>query len=196
MPPEAGSSEAVQMAPASVPDPAAKSAGSSTRQLAWRSPDRWLSLLPAFWAGGLVAVAAIATPAPFATLAVADAGRVVARILAQEAHASLVLGVVLLVLERWAAKRQAVEGGGSQFSVGMVLALAAIFCTVLGYFAVQPLMPAARAGQGALTFAQLHAASAACYGVKLGVVLALAWRNALRTASAATRGGTVRPASS
>ncbi|MBI5717511.1 MAG: DUF4149 domain-containing protein [Burkholderiales bacterium] len=139
--------------------------------------DCWRTLLPAFWAGGLVAVAAIATPAPFATLAVADAGRVVARVLAQEAHASLVLGVALLLLERQAAKRGAGGGAGTQFSGGMVLALAAIFCTVLGYFALQPLMPAARAGQGAFSFAQLHMASALCYGLKTLAVLALAWRN-------------------
>lgn len=167
---------------------------------AWLSaliaPERWRRMLPAFWAGGLVTVAAIATPAPFATLAVADAGRVVARILAQEAHASLVLGVVLLVLERWAAKRQAVGPGGSQFSAGMVMALAALFCTVLGYFAVQPMMPAARAGQGALSFAQLHALSAVCYGVKVLLVLALAWRNAARAPHAAVPAPGVRPASS
>jgi len=173
------------------------SAWNPARTSAWRSPDRWRSLLPAFWAGGLVTVAAIATPAPFATLAVADAGRVVARILAQEAHASLVLGVLLLLLERSAAKRLVAASGGSQFSAGMVMALAAIFCTVLGYFAVQPLMPAARAGQGALSFAQLHAASAVCYGIKVLLVLALAWRNArLPAPPAGVPATTVRPASS
>lgn len=154
------------------------------------SPERWRVLLPAFWAGGLVAVAAIATPAPFAMLAIADAGRVVARILAQEAHASLVLGVVLLLLERRSAKRGAGRSTGSQFSGGMVLALAAIFCTVLGYFALQPLMPAARTGQGAFSFAQLHAASAACYALKTVLVFALAWRNA---AVAASFGGPAQP---
>jgi Domain of unknown function (DUF4149) len=162
----------------------------------WRSADHWRALLPAFWAGGLVTVAAIATPAPFAMLAAADAGRVVGRILVQEAHASLVLGVVLLLLERWGAKRRAVAGGGSQFSAGMVMALAALFCTVLGHFALQPLMPAARAGQGLLSFAQLHAASAFCYGVKTLLVLVLAWRNAGLSARAALPATNVRPASS
>jgi hypothetical protein len=145
--------------------------------MAWTSPERWRRLLPAFWAGGLVTVAAVATPAPFALLAAADAGRVVGRILAHEAQASLVLGVVVLLLER-AAARRGVRHGGSQFSGGMALALAAIFLTVLGYFAVQPLMTAARAGQGAFGFAQLHLASTVCYGIKTLLVLALAWRNA------------------
>lgn len=149
-------------------------------QVAGRSLDRWRVLLPAFWAGGLVTVAAVATPAPFATLAAADAGRVVARVLANEAHASLALGVILLLLERLAARRWVAAGAGSQFSAGMMLSLAAIFCTVLGYFAIQPLMPAARAGQGPLSFGQLHAASAVCFVLKLLCVLALAWRNAAR----------------
>jgi len=151
--------------------------------MAWRSPDRWRALLPAFWAGGLVTVAAVATPAPFALLGAADAGRVVGRILAHEAHASLALGVVVLLLERARARRAALEGSfqASQFSGGMALALAAIFLTVLGYFALQPLMAPARAGQGAFSFAQLHLASSACYGIKTLLVLALAWRNAAPT---------------
>jgi len=150
--------------------------------MAPHSVRRWGALLAAFWAGGLVTVAAVATPAPFALLPAAEAGRVVARILAQEAHASLAIGVVLLVLERLAVRREAAQGQGSQFSPGMALVLGALFCTVLGYFAVQPMMPAARAGQGALTFGQLHLVSAACYGVKTLLVAALAWRQ-MRSAS-------------
>jgi hypothetical protein len=143
--------------------------------------ERLRLLLPALWAGGLMALALVGTPAPFATLAASDAGRVVARILTQEAYASLVFGMALLLLERRAARQAgagAAKAEGSQFSAGFALALAAIFCTVLGHFAVQPLMPAARSGQGAFTFAQLHAASVACYIVKTVLVLALAWRNA------------------
>jgi len=138
--------------------------------------DRLRRLLPGLWAGWLICVAALATPAAFALLERAVAGHVVARMLAQEAYTSLVLGVVLLVLERLEARHAAVEGRGSQFTVGMVLALAALFCTVLGYFALQPMMEAARAGQGSLTFGQLHAISLAFYGLKGLLVLALAWR--------------------
>ena len=73
--------------------------------------------------------------------------------------------------------RQAAEAGqGSQFSTEMVLALGAIFCTVVGYFGLQPLLAAARAGQGAWSFGQLHAVSFALFGLKLALVLALAWR--------------------
>jgi hypothetical protein len=144
--------------------------------------DRWRLLLPALWAGALIAVAALATPAPFATLPQAEAGKVVARVLAHEARASLALGVLVLLLERHAARREAIAGRGSLFSTEMALALGTVFCTVLGYFALQPLMPAAKAGQGALSFAQLHLASVACYLLKTLLVLALAWRAAAATA--------------
>ena len=138
--------------------------------------DRLRRLLPGLWAGWLICVAALATPAAFALLERAVAGHVVARMLAQEAYTSLVLGVVLLVLERLEARHAAVEGRGSQFTVGMVLALAALFCTVLGYFALQPMMAAARAGQGSLSFMTLHLISAGLFVLKGLLVLTLAWR--------------------
>ena len=77
-------------------------------------------LLPGLWLGGLICVAGLATPAPFALLAQAEAGRVVGRILAQEAYLSLVLGVVILLLERRASAHAAEAGWGSQFGMGMV----------------------------------------------------------------------------
>jgi hypothetical protein len=141
------------------------------------------ALLPGIWLGLLLTVAGLATPAPFALLPQADAGRVVARILAQEAYASLAFGVLLLVLERLAARRAAAAGRGSQFSGGMVLALGALFCTVAGYFGLQPLMADARAGQGALSFGQLHAISAVFYALKCLCVAALAWCAATRPLS-------------
>jgi hypothetical protein len=74
------------------------------------------------------------------------------------------------VLERLAARR----GGSAQFSAGFGLALGALFCTVAGYFALQPMMADARAGSGPLSFGQLHALSAVFYGLKCVLVLALA----------------------
>jgi hypothetical protein len=148
--------------------------------MAQAAPDlltRARGLLPALWAGWMLCVALLATPAPFATLARADAGRVVSRMLAQEAYTALVLGVVLLVLERLAARRAAAQGIGTQFSTGMALALGTLFCTVAGYFAVQPMMAAARAGQGAMSFGQLHGVSAGFFVVKGVLVLVLAWRS-------------------
>jgi cytochrome b561 len=142
--------------------------------------DRWRRLLPGLWLGLLLTVALVATPAAFALLGSTDAGRLVARVLAQEAHASLGFGAVLLALERVGAKRRADAGAGSRFSAGMVLAAGALFCTVAGYFAVQPMMEAARAGQGSLSFGQLHTISLGFFGVKVLLVAALAWRAAGR----------------
>jgi hypothetical protein len=152
--------------------------------------ERARRLLPGLWAGFLLCVALVATPAPFAVLVQADAGRVAARILVQEAYVSLLLGAVLLVLERAVARRVAAAGQGSQFSTGMVLALGTVFCTVLGYFAVQTQMPAARLGQGPLSFGQLHAVSALFFGLKGVLVLALTWRAAVQPAA------TLNPAAS
>jgi hypothetical protein len=153
--------------------------------------ERARRILPGLWAGWLLCVGLLATPAPFALLVRADAGRVVARMLAQEAYTSLALGVALLVLERLVARRAVLAGRGSQFSAGMALALGTLLCTVAGYFAIQPLLPAARAGQGAFGFGQLHAVSTAFFVVKTGLVLALAWR--ALTPPAGAGGATRRP---
>lgn len=140
------------------------------------SLERWRLLLPGLWCGWLLCVAIVATPAAFALLERAEAGRVVARMLAWEAYSALLLGAAVLALERVQARRVADAAGGSQFSAGMALAAGALFCTVAGYFGLQPLMVEARAGQGSWSFGQLHAASALFFGLKLLLVAALAWR--------------------
>ena len=124
-------------------------------------------LLPALWAGVLVCIAAIAAPAAFANLSGADAGRVVAHIFVREAWLSLVMAALLLALERLYGAPGRVNG---------LLLWGSAACTLLGYFAIQPLMPAARAGQGVLSFGQLHLISTLFYGLKTVLVLVLAWR--------------------
>ncbi|WP_119292086.1 DUF4149 domain-containing protein [Azohydromonas sediminis] len=133
--------------------------------------ERARALLAGLWAGVLLAVAGIATPAPFATLATADAGRVVARVLASEAYLSLAAAVVLFLLERRRAR-----DGAPAMTVEVMLVLGALLCTVAGYFALQPMMAAARAGQGPWSFGTLHAVSTVFFGVKALLVLVLAWR--------------------
>ena len=137
-------------------------------------------VLPGLWAGGLLCLALIATPALFALLDKAQALLVAARLLQTEAFASLALGVVLLVLERLRARDAVVQRRGSQFSTGMVLALGALFCTVLGYFVMQPVMTLARSGETSFSPMQAHALSVICYAIKLVLVLWMALR-ALRT---------------
>ena len=138
--------------------------------------DRLRRGLPALWLGVLVGVAGIAAPAPFAMLAKADAGRVVGRVLGQEAWLSLGIAVVLLLLERQRARRAAQSGQASVLSGDLLLVLATVFCTVAGYFGVQSALPAARAGLGWLSFGQWHAVSVLFYAIKALLVLALAWR--------------------
>jgi cation transport ATPase len=138
-------------------------------------------LLPAIWAGALLCIALLATPAPFATLAKADAGRVVAHIFVREAWLSLLLGAALLALARREAASLAESRQGSQFSTEMLLALGTIFCTVMGYFALQPMMAAAKSGEATpLSFGQLHGLSFGLFGLKMALVCWLAVRAARR----------------
>lgn len=147
--------------------------------------DRLRRLLPAVWLGLIAGVAGMATPAPFALLAQADAGRVVARVLAHEAWLAIALGLAVFVLERRAARQDSQAGQTRVFSAGMLLALGTLFCTLAGYFALQPMLAQARMGQHALSFGQLHAVSLAFFALKAVLVAALAWRAAgLRPATA------------
>jgi hypothetical protein len=65
-------------------------------------------------------------------------------------------------------------------SADMLLVLGALFCTVFGYFALQPMMAPARAGEGPLSFAALHGISSALFVLKAVLVAVLAWRLAPR----------------
>ena len=142
-----------------------------------RASDLIRRLVPGLWAGVLLCIALVATPSVFAVLSPADAGRVVGRIFAREAEMSLVLAGLLMLLERREAREQ---GRLSGLSAGVLWALLALFCTVAGYYALQPMMAQARAGEGAWSFGQLHAVSLAFFGLKTVAVLVLAGR-ALQT---------------
>jgi hypothetical protein len=136
-------------------------------------------LLPGIWFGALLAIALIATPAASMALDKAAFGAVARAIFAREAPTSLVLGIVILVIERRDALARHLATGVSQFSSEMMLAIGALFCTVAGYYGLQPMMEQARSGAGtSLTFLQLHAISLAFFGAKGLLVLALAWKAA------------------
>ena len=80
-----------------------------------------------------------------------------------------ILAAVLLL-----ASRHALPSG---HRIGSALLLwGTVVCTVVGYFLVQSQMPAARAGQGPLSFGQLHLISTLFYGLKTVLVSVLAWR--------------------
>ena len=137
---------------------------------------RFAALIAGLWAGVLVCIGAIAAPAAFALLARPDAGRIVNRLFQQDAYLSLALALVLFVIERQRRRDATATGTGSVFSANLMLLLGTLFCTVAGYFAVQPMMEAARAGQASLSFGTLHAISAGFFVLKSLLVLALAWR--------------------
>ena len=137
---------------------------------------RFAAVAAGLWAGILLCIGALAAPSAFATLASADAGRFVARLFMQEAYLSLGVAIALFVIERQRTRQVAAAGAGSVFSVNLVLLLGTLFCTVAGYFAVQPMMAAARAGQGTVSFMTLHAVSGGLFALKGLLVLALAYR--------------------
>lgn len=135
------------------------------------------AVLAALWAGELLAVAALAAPNAFATLDRAMAGKYVGRLFELDARVALAAAILLILIER-RLHRDAVDSGAAAPSAmgwGLWLPLLALFMTVLGYYGLQPLMEAARQGQGRWTFMQLHAVSLGCFGVRLLAVLALAW---------------------
>jgi hypothetical protein len=140
------------------------------------APRRVAAWLAGLWAGALWSIGLIAAPAGFALAPAELAGRIAGRIFGQEAHLGLALAVVLFLLLRRQAREAAAAGTGSVLSADMLLVLGALFSTVAGYFALQPMLAAARAGQGGLSFGALHGASVALYGLKALLVSLLAWR--------------------
>ena len=145
---------------------------------------RLAAVLGGLWVGVLACLGALAAPAAFAVLPSTDAGRVVGRMLSQEAYFSLAMACGLFMVERARSQRAADAGTGSVFSTNLVLLLGTLFCTVAGYFGLQPMMAAARLGEGPWSFGALHAVSGGLFAVKGLLVLALAWRlNALSAAA-------------
>ncbi|CAG1017672.1 hypothetical protein BURC_02345 [Burkholderiaceae bacterium] len=141
---------------------------------------RWAAWLAGLWGGTLLGIGLIGAPAGFATTLPELAGRVAGRMFTQEAYLSLALAIVLFLLLRAQARRAAQGGGGSVLNGDMLLVLGTLFCTVAGYFALQPMMAAARAGQGAWSFGALHGVSVGFYALKALLVLVLAWRLSAR----------------
>lgn len=141
-----------------------------------RHVERFGAVLAGVWFGVLLAIAAIATPSMFALLEPGMAGKVAGRVLAIEAYVSLGMCVVLFGIERSKARSVVAQGAGSVMTTNLLLVLGALFCTVAGYFAVVPMMDAARAGQGRLSFGALHGISSGFYLLKMILVLSLAWR--------------------
>ena len=128
------------------------------------------------WLGIVLCLAFMAAPTAFAQLERAQAGRLAGHLFQLEAQCSLVFAILLFLVERTWAARRAEAGGGSRLTANLVLVLGCLFCTVLGYYALQPMMEAARAGQGRFGFGLLHGASSAFFALKGLLLAAYAWR--------------------
>jgi hypothetical protein len=137
---------------------------------------RAAGLLAGLWAGVILCIGVIGAPASFAIAPRDVAGQVAGQMFAREAYLGLGVALILLMAIRRRTRDDVEAGTGSVMSANMLLVLGALFCTVLGYFAMQPMMAAAKAGQGALSFGALHGVSAAFFAFKGVLVLALAWR--------------------
>jgi Domain of unknown function (DUF4149) len=135
------------------------------------------TLVAAVWLGMVLTLAAVVAPVLFAGLDRTEAGRL-AGMFRIEAYVALGLAVALFLVERRLAALRMQAGRGSMLSMNGVLVLGALFCTVLGYFALQPMMEAARAGQGQWSFGALHGLSSALFVLKGLLLLALVWRGA------------------
>ena len=132
--------------------------------------------LASAWAGILVAVGAIAAPSLFAVLDRAQAGMGAGRIFAVEAYVSLALAMALFFMERQRTRSATFQTRQSVMSAELLLVMGALFATVLGHFALSPMIVAAKAGEGRLSFGALHAMSSGLFAFKGLLVLALAWR--------------------
>jgi len=139
-------------------------------------------LLVALWLGLIVTLAAVAAPTVFAVLERAVAGQVAGRMFRIEATVGLVAAILLVLIERRL-------GAGADRDRAWVptatlwLVLGAMFCTVLGYWALQPMMETARDVGDRARFGLLHGISSMIFAVKGMLLLALLWRISLHAES-------------
>ena len=147
---------------------------------------RVTKLLAALWLGLVLTLGAVVAPLAFQLMERTQAGQFAGACFKLEAQLSLGAAMLLFMCHRKLAQQVAEAGQGSRVSTELLLVLGALFCTVLGYFALQPMMEAARAGQGMYSFGTLHGASSLLFLLKGVLLLVLVWRG---TAGAPRRVG-------
>jgi len=137
---------------------------------------RFAKLLASLWLGLVVTLGGVTAPLAFQVLERGLAGQLAGACFRLEAQLSLGAAMLLFMVHRKLAQQQAEAGQGSRISTELLLVLGALFCTVLGFFALQPMMEAARQGQGSFSFGALHGASSTLFLVKGVLLLGLVWR--------------------
>ena len=138
-------------------------------------------LIATLWVGSLWAIGYLAAPTLFATLFDrALAGTVAGSLFRSESWLSLACGILLLILQSVQNERATIDQRKELRLIGGMLA-----CTLIGYFALQPIMASLREAAGAtggvmtpdakLQFGILHGASMGIYLIEslLGVALIL-----------------------
>lgn len=147
---------------------------------------RVFAVLVAGWTGALLLLSFAVAPTAFGLLPRDVAGQLMGRLFAIEAPISCALAVLGLVLHRRAQSDvEDVDGGTPApvrvLTVDVVLLAGVLFCTVAGYYGLQPSMAAARGGAGGgLSFGALHGLSMAFFAAKALMLATLAWRASAR----------------
>lgn len=133
-------------------------------------------LLVALWLGLIVTLATVAAPTLFNLLERALAGQVAGRMFRIEATVGLVVAIGLVLIERRLSSADDRNRGAWTPTATLWLVLGAMFCTVLGYWGLQPMMEAAREVGDRARFGLLHGVSSAIFALKGLLLLALLWR--------------------
>jgi hypothetical protein len=134
------------------------------------------AVLIGLWLGLVAGLALVVAPTLFAVLDRQIAGQVAGAMFRIEAHVALGLAAALFLIERHLSRAVALQGQKMPIA-GMLLILGALFCTVLGYFGLQPMMEAAKAGvPGSVSFGLLHGLSSSLFALKGLLLLVALWR--------------------
>jgi hypothetical protein len=145
-------------------------------------PHRLFRLLALIWAGSQWTIGYLAAPVLFSMLSRIDAGHVAGRLFYCEAILGCICGILLLTLGNQMVRRGDVGYRRLRWPV-----LAMLICTLLGYFALEPLMSGLRSSAEAhgtdvghsvyaARFGLLHAVSTVFYGLQSVFALILVWR--------------------
>ncbi|MDQ2927425.1 MAG: DUF4149 domain-containing protein, partial [Pseudomonadota bacterium] len=131
--------------------------------------------LAGVWVGLMAGVGLVAAPLLFASLPRVDAQRLAAQLFSLDATIGICIGALLVMIGLQLARGRAERGAGSRFGPEFALALAALLCIVVGYYALQPMMEAARIGTGSLSFGALHGIATSLFLLRLALAAVLAW---------------------
>lgn len=139
-------------------------------------PGRLAAWIVAVWAGCLLALSAGVAPVAFQIFPREVAGAFMGRLFALEAPASCAVAVLALILYRQGRARLHSEGSAGGLDGAVLMLAGVIFCTVAGYYGLQPVMAQSRSGSGPMSFAAAHGLSMAFFAARMALLGMAAWR--------------------